>query len=165
MGWLCEPDYAEVRGGPDINNSVTKYAGCTAGATSVMTHAMRSTVFANGLAIVHQNSGGESAVFPDVCLTPAPGGMAPIPYTNTGYYYDTAKGPTTVKLDGCMPNAKGAVYRQSYGDEPGTGGGVVSGVNRDVAEFIQYSFDVKLEGRNACRLGDRLQHNKKNTVG
>lgn len=28
-----------------------------------------------------------------------------------------------------------------------------------------YSFDVKLEGKNACRLGDSLWHNKKNIMG
>lgn len=126
---------------------------------------MRSTVFANGLAVVHRDSGGDSVVFPDVCKTPTPGGMVPVPYTNRGYYYDTDGGPTTVVVDGCMPHTRGAVYRRTYGDEPGTGGGTLSGVNRDVAEFVNYSFDVKLEGRNACRLGDRLFHNKRNTVG
>jgi len=41
----------------------------------------------------------------------------------------------------------------------------VSGVVAGEAEFSMYSFDVKLEGRNACRLGDPLLHNKKNAVG
>lgn len=126
---------------------------------------MASTVFANGRGIAHQNSGGSSTVYPDVCLTPSGGGMTPVPYANTGYSRDTSKGPTTVKIDGCMPMVKGAEYRQTYGDEPGTGGGVKSGVNRGVAEFVSYSFDVKIEGKNACRLGDRLMQNKGNVVG
>jgi hypothetical protein len=28
-----------------------------------------------------------------------------------------------------------------------------------------YSFDVKFEGKNVCRLGDPLWHNKKNILG
>jgi hypothetical protein len=30
---------------------------------------------------------------------------------------------------------------------------------------MMYSFDVKLEGKNACRLGDPLFHNAKNGMG
>ena len=33
------------------------------------------------------------------------------------------------------------------------------------AEYMMYSFDVKFEGKNVCRLGDPLWHNKKNIVG
>jgi hypothetical protein len=33
------------------------------------------------------------------------------------------------------------------------------------AEFMLYSFDVKFDGKNVCRLGDMLFHNSKNTVG
>ena len=50
-------------------------------------------------------------------------------------------------------------------DEPGSLGGVVSGTVKGVCEFLIYSFDVKFEGRNVCRLGDQLYHNKKNTLG
>ena len=28
-----------------------------------------------------------------------------------------------------------------------------------------YSFDVKFDGKNVCRLGDPLLHNRKNAVG
>lgn len=126
---------------------------------------MTCTVFANGRGIVHTESGGHSTVYPDVCLTPSGDGMKPIPYSNTGDARDTSEGPTSVTLDGCMPMVKGAKYRKTSGDEPGTGGGVVSGVHRQVAEFTSYSFDVKLEGKNACRLGDTLFHNRKNVAG
>lgn len=126
---------------------------------------MKCTVFANGRGIVHQDSGGSSTVFPDVCLTPTSGGDVPIPYPNTGRASDTSEGPTTVTIDGKMPMVKGAKYRKTSGDEPGTRGGVVSGVNRHVAEFTSYSFDVRLEGKNACRLGDSLFHNRRNVAG
>jgi hypothetical protein len=126
---------------------------------------MAQTTFANSRGIVHKGSGGMSMVFPDVCKTPSPGGPIPIPYPNTGQASDTSGGPSTVKCDGSMPMVKGATYSKTMGDEAGTAGGVVSSVNRDVAEFMMYSFDVKLEGKGVCRLGDPLFHNKKNIMG
>jgi Domain of unknown function (DUF4150) len=102
-----------------------------------------------------------SIVFPDVCKTLA----VPIPYPNLGKSSDASQGPTTVTTDGEMPMVKGAVYSQSYLDEPGKGGGVISQVNRDVCEYLLYSFDVKFEGNNVCRMGDQLWHNKKNILG
>jgi hypothetical protein len=78
---------------------------------------------------------------------------------------DASQGPTTVKTDGQMPMVKGAQYMRSSGDEPGTLGGVISNVNMSVCEYMMYSFDVKFEGKNVCRLGDPLFHNKKNIMG
>jgi hypothetical protein len=126
---------------------------------------MASTVFANGRGIAHAKSGGMSAVFPDVCKTPTPSGPVPIPYPNIAKSSDTSSGPTDVKIDGAMPMVKGAKYKTSSGDEAGSAGGVISGVNKGPAEFLMYSFDVKIEGKNVCRLGDTLFHNKKNIVG
>jgi len=106
-----------------------------------------------------------STVFPDVCKTPAAPSPLPIPYPNIGQSSDTSQGPTTVKTDGQMPMVKGATYSRSSGDEAGTLGGVLSSVNMSVCEFMMYSFDVKFEGNNVCRLGDPLFHNKKNIMG
>jgi hypothetical protein len=126
---------------------------------------MPCTVFANGRGIVHQQSGGLSTVFPDVCKTPTPGGPVPIPYPNIGQASDTSGGPSSVKVDGSMPMVKGAKYRMTSGDEAGSAGGVLSGGIKGEAEFMLYSFDVKLDGKNACRMGDPLFHNKKNIMG
>jgi hypothetical protein len=126
---------------------------------------MPCTVFANGRGIVHQQSGGLSTVFPDVCKTPTPGGPVPIPYPNIGQASDTSGGPSSVKVDGCMPMVKGAKYRMTSGDEAGSAGGVLSGGIKGEAEFMLYSLDVKLDGKNACRMGDPLFHNKKNIMG
>jgi len=52
----------------------------------------------------------------------------------------------------------------STGDEAGTIGGVKSGVVKKEATWIAYSFDVKLEGKGACRLTDKMFHNYENTV-
>ena len=70
-----------------------------------------------------------------------------------------------VKFEGAKLMGKGSKIKMSSGDEAGTAGGVASGVNRNEAEFMLYSFDVKMDGKNACRLGDPLFHNKKNMLG
>ncbi len=126
---------------------------------------MGQTTFANSRGIAHKGSGGQSIAFPDVCKTPAPPAPPiPIPYPNIGMASDTTSGPSKVKTDGKMPMVKGAKYSKSSGDEAGTIGGVVSNVNRSECEFMMYSFDVKFEGKNVCRMGDPLFHNKKNIV-
>ena len=127
---------------------------------------MAQTVFANSRGVDHKASGGMSTVFPDVCKTPTPGGPVPIPYPNIGQASNTSKGTKKVKVDGKMAMVKGAKYSMTSGDEAGTaGGGVVSSKIKGEAEYMMYSFDVKFEGKNACRLGDPLFHNKKNIMG
>jgi hypothetical protein len=124
---------------------------------------MGQATFVNFRGVVHKGSNGMSMVFPDVCKTPAPPAPPiPIPYPNIGKASDATGGPTTVKTDGEMPMVKGATYSRSSGDEAGTVGGIISSVNMGVCEFLLYSFDVKFEGNNACRLGDSMWHNKKN---
>ena len=122
-------------------------------------------VTANGRGIAHGGSNGQSIVFPDVCKTPTPGGPVPIPYPNIAMSSDTSGGPTSIKVDGKMPMVKGAKYSQSTGDEAGTAGGVMSSCTKGEAEFMMYSFTVKFDGKNVCRLGDHLFHNKKNGMG
>jgi Toxin PAAR-like domain len=123
------------------------------------------TVFANTLGIAHKGSGGMSTIFPDVCKTPTPAGPVPIPYPNIGQSSNTSSGPTTVTTDGQMPMTKGAKYMLSSGDEAGSAGGVMSGKIKGPCEFMMYSFDVKFEGKNVCRLADPLFHNDKNGMG
>jgi len=127
---------------------------------------MGQTTFANFRGVAHKQSGGMSTAFPDVCKTPAPPAPpVPIPYPNIGQASDTTGGPTSVTTDGAMPMVKGAKYMKSSGDEAGVAGGVASSVNMSECEFMMYSFDVKFEGNNVCRMGDPLFHNKKNIVG
>ena len=127
---------------------------------------MGQSTFANLRGIAHKGSGGMSIVFPDVCKTPAPPAPpVPIPYPNIGQASDTSSGPSKVKTDGKMPIVKVAKYSKSSGDEAGTLGGVMSSVNRNECEYMLYSFDVKFEGKNVCRMGDPLFHNKKNMLG
>lgn len=126
---------------------------------------MGQTTFSNTRGIAHKGSGGMSAVFPDVCKTPVGPSIVPIPYPNIGKASDTSDGPKSVKTDGKMPMVKGAKYSTSTGDEAGTAKGVMSSSTKGECEFMMYSFDVKIEGKNVCRLGDPLFHNKKNIMG
>ncbi|NKE72404.1 DUF4150 domain-containing protein [Candidatus Manganitrophus noduliformans] len=126
---------------------------------------MPGTVFANSRGVAHKGSGGMSTVFPDVCKTPSPAGPIPIPYPNIGMASNTSGGPSKVKTDGQMPMVKGSKYSMTSGDEAGSAGGVMSSSIKGEAEFMMYSFDVKFEGKNACRMGDPLFHNKKNIMG
>lgn len=126
---------------------------------------MAQTTFANSRGISHKGSGGMSIVFPDVCKTPVGSAVVPIPYPNIGMASDTSKGPKKVTTDKKMPMVKKAVYSKSTGDEPGTMKGVVSSTTKGECEYMMYSFDVKFEGKNVCRMGDPLFHNKKNIMG
>jgi hypothetical protein len=126
---------------------------------------MSQSTFVNSRGIAHKGSGGMSMVFPDVCKTPSPAGPIPIPYPNIGKSSDTTSGPSTVKTDGEMPMVKTAKYSMTTGDEAGSAGGVMSSTTKGEAEFMMYSFDVKFEGNNVCRLGDPMFHNKKNIIG
>jgi Domain of unknown function (DUF4150) len=124
------------------------------------------TVRVNDLTLSHKGSNGFSnATLPDVCKTPTPGGPVPMPYTNYAQSSDLADGTKTVTADGGnMIAIKGSHYSISVGDEPGTVGGIASNTFKKETDWITYSFDVKMDGGNACRLTDKKFHNHKNTV-
>lgn len=126
---------------------------------------MGSNVFANGMGIAHKGSGDKSIVGPDVCKTPTPGGPVPVPYTNMAQSATLAEGSKTVKINGQSVAIKGCSYSVSTGDEAGSAGGVISGKIKGKAQFVSFSFDVKIEGKNVCRHGDLMTHNDKNTMG
>ncbi|HYO53650.1 PAAR-like domain-containing protein [Archangium sp.] len=127
---------------------------------------MSVTVNVNGLSLCHEQSGGLTiATVPDVCKTPSPGGPVPIPYPNISRSADLGKGTKSVSADGGNSIAvKGSEFSRSQGDEPGSAGGVKSGVNMKEAKWLSYSFDVKMEGKNVCRLTDKMLCNHGNTV-
>jgi Domain of unknown function (DUF4150) len=129
---------------------------------------MPVTVKVNGVAnsLVHKGSNGISiATIPDVCKTPSPGGPIPIPYPNISQSATLAKGTTTVKADGGMMIAiKGSEFSLSNGDNPGVAGGVKSSTFMKESTWILYSFDVKMDGKNACRLTDKKFQNHENTA-
>lgn len=124
---------------------------------------MGVTVGVNNLSVVHKGSSGITPCFPDVCKTPTPGGPVPIPYPNIAKSSDTDKGAKKVKCDGKPPCVKDSNFKTSVGDEPGTLKGVASSKTKGKAEFVNYSFDTKFEGKNVPRALDIMLHNDKNT--
>ena len=125
---------------------------------------MSVTVGVNNLSVVHESSNGITSAFPDVCKTPTPGGPIPIPYPNIAKSSDTAKGTKKVKCDGNPTCVKDSNFQISTGDEAGSaGGGVISNKVKGKAEFVNFSFDVKFEGKNVARAFDLMLHNDKNT--
>lgn len=125
---------------------------------------MPVTVGVNNLSVVHAASNGVTSAFPDVCKTPSPAGPIPIPYPNIAMSSDTAQGAGTVKCDGNPACVKDSNFKMSTGDEAGSaGGGVVSSKIKGKAEFVNFSFDVKFEGKNVPRALDLMLHNDKNT--
>jgi hypothetical protein len=126
---------------------------------------MPSNIVVNGLGLTYKGTVGiSSATLPDVCKTPSPAGPVPIPYPNIASQSSLQNGTTTVKAHGQMIAVKGSQYGSSNGDEAGTAGGVKSSVNMKATDWITYSFDVKMDGQNACRHTDKKFHNNQNTV-
>lgn len=126
---------------------------------------MPTTILVDGLGLTYKGTVGIStATIPDVCKTPSPGGPIPVPYPNIARQSSLQSGTTTVKANGQMIAVKGSQYGSSNGDEAGTAGGVKSGVNMKATDWITYSFDVKMDGQNACRHTDKKFHNNQNTV-
>jgi hypothetical protein len=125
---------------------------------------MPVTVGVNFMSVVHAGSSGISIAFPDVCKTPAPPApFVPIPYPNIAQSSDTAQGASTVKCDGNPPCVKDSNFKMSTGDEPGSLMGIASNKIKGKAEFVNFSFDVKFDGKNVARALDLMLHNDKNT--
>jgi hypothetical protein len=69
-----------------------------------------------------------------------------------------------VKCDGNPICLKDSNFSTSTGDEAGSaGGGVASGMTKGKAEFVNFSFDTMVEGKNVARALDLMLHNSKNT--
>lgn len=122
----------------------------------------RETVGINGLSLCHKNSTGfVRSTLPDFCKTPG----YPVPFVNVAFARDLACGTTSVRSHGgAMCGVKGSEFSVSYGDEPGRGGGVKSGVNLHRATFLSWSPNVFMQDRAVTRLTDRMLLNKGNTI-
>jgi hypothetical protein len=125
---------------------------------------MPVTVGVNNLSVVHAGSNGMTMAFPDVCKTPAPPAPPiPIPYPNIAKSSDTAQGSSTVTCDGNPVCVKDSNFMVSSGDEAGSLLGVASNKIKGKAEFVNFSFDVQIDGKNVPRAMDMMLHNDKNT--
>lgn len=97
---------------------------------------------------------------PDVCLTPMGDKLVPVPYPVTHRMDQSRQVSPNVYLRG----KPAFLHNESYvdnltGDEPGTGGGVVSGVNMKISHSIDHSATVYINGQPMVRTGDTVWMN------
>ena len=127
---------------------------------------MAQTVNANMLTLSHKGTMGfEINTVPDVCKTPAGSAVIPVPYVIISKSSDLAKGTTKTFADGGNSIAhRPSVHSRCTGDEPGTLKGVISGTNIHQSHWITFSPTVYAEGKNVCRLTDKMFMNNRNCI-
>ncbi len=103
--------------------------------------------------------------FPDICLTPTPGGTIPIPYPNIGDLSQATKVSSKVKIGGKPIVLENSEIPSTQGDEAGVSGGVASGKIMGKVTFTTFSTKVKVEGKGVVRMGDTTLQNENNAVG
>lgn len=110
------------------------------------------------------NGGGQCvATAPDVCKTPTPAGPVPTPYPNIAQVNQATNTATKVKFTGRPVVHKMSEIPMSSGDEAGTVGGIVSGVNMNKVIYKIGSSKVKVEGQQ-CEFHTALTgHNGANS--
>ncbi|MCW4464559.1 DUF4150 domain-containing protein [Glutamicibacter sp. MNS18] len=104
--------------------------------------------------------------FPDMLLTPSPGGTdIPVPYPNIARLSE-AEGTSPDVLAGGKPVVlEDSTIPNSSGGEAGTSGGVISDTQLEECSFTGFSATVKANGRGVVRQGDPTEQNSGNTVG
>lgn len=107
-------------------------------------------------------AGGTCFGFPDVCKTPSPAGPVPIPYPNTGMVMQATKTANKIKIMNQPAVTLKSEIPRSMGDEPGTAGGVVSGVNMNKVTYKKCSSKVKCQGQPCAHLTSMTGHNGMN---
>jgi hypothetical protein len=117
----------------------------------------------NGRSPVTKVSNGTTTKFPDVCKTPVGNAIVPIPYPNVSKSGDLAKGSKSVKINGATTCLSSSEIATSTGDEAGSAKGIASGTTKGKAFPMNYSFDVKIEGKNVVRNADPFIGNNRNT--
>lgn len=127
---------------------------------------MPTHVYANNQEIVSKGSDGKSAgAFPDVCFTPPspPVGPLPLPYPNTCEAKDLADGSSKVVIVDkmiCMEDS--SYFSKSMGDEAATqtqNKGLISSKIQGKNYFINWSMNIKVEGKGVARHMDLMTHN------
>jgi len=96
---------------------------------------------------------------PDVCKTPLGSTMVPVPYTIT-CKFDVAQATATRTRFGGQPVfTMGSYLPTVQGDEPGVGGGLISGVNLGACRPVEHSKSVRVEGQWLVRHSDLMAMN------
>ena len=92
-------------------------------------------------------AGGMTLAVPDVCKTPTPGGVVPMPYPNSGML-NTADGVIEkVLIDSKEVVVESSTIAHTQGDEAGVQGGIQSSTDMDESTYKQYSSKVIADGK------------------
>lgn len=111
---------------------------------------------------------GIAFAFPDVCNTPSPSGVTPIPYPNIAQLSDAQDVADDLLIGPASLNAvlQDSTVATSTGDEAGTaGGGVSSGTTKGECKVTSASITVLYGGKGIARFGDPTTQNSQNAVG
>jgi len=85
-------------------------------------------------------------ILPDVCLTP-PSNL-PVPYQIYGTFAEGVRFEETVRMTNMHVMTTQSRLPTVHGDEPGTTGGILSGVNKGWCRSITYSKNVRAKRNN-----------------
>ena len=101
---------------------------------------------------------------PDTCLTPMPPpvGVVPIPYPNIAQLAACDDVVDKVLVENKEVIVEGSTIPNSSGDEAGTNGGVVSGVNMKEVQPKQFSSKVIADGKKMVFFTAMTAHNGTN---
>ena len=111
---------------------------------------------------ISTRAGGTCFAVPDVCLVPAPSGPVPTPFPSTGQCTDAAGTVSAVLVENQEVLVETSSIPRSSGDEPGTGGGVISGTFQGVVKFRTASAKVYAKGKRVILFGAVTAHNGDN---
>lgn len=95
--------------------------------------------------LVSTKQDGMCIAFPDACLVPSV--PIPTPFVNIALCRDATTTSSRVLACNKEVVVESSVIPRSTGNEPGTGGGVLSGVNMSPTRFKTYSSRVYAEGK------------------
>ena len=97
----------------------------------------------------NSQGGGLDMGFPDVCLTPIPPVVAPVPYPNIATGSTATGGVYTVLISGMPAHNMGTQAPITNGDNAGVASGVASGMVMGPSRHLTGSFTVLLGGMPA----------------
>ncbi len=104
-------------------------------------------------------AGGMCLGVPDVCLTPSGPSPVPIPYPNMAQVNGCDGTIDTVLMENKETVVEDSKISSSSGDEAGTLGGVMSGLNRGECHFALYSSKVYAKGKKIVYHTAQTTHN------
>lgn len=97
---------------------------------------------------------------PDVCLTPVGSSVVPIPYAISHKMDQSEQCSKNVFVNDKAVYLHGLSYVDNVkGDEAGTKGGVITGVNTKISHSLQKSRNVYVNGHLVVRTGDKVHMN------